>query len=186
MLGALWVSAQSVSRASRPPNNRKGNVTKRSDNRKAFLHGVFTTAMEGGIGYWSAATAYHWGTDGGVKVVSDLDGFYADIVPSADEGEWGVFDGDEDKKALHIDIDVIARGVTRFKEWMAGEKRNQLGGLVKPDAEKAWLRDPYAPTNRYWKQFLLSERTNGDDGDYDADVADAIVQLALFDEVVYG
>lgn len=163
---------------------------KRSDKRKAFLHGIFTTALEGGIGYWSAAEEYHWSKAGANAVTGpkmpedDLDGFYAVIVPNEDE--WGIWDGDEDTKSLRIDIDVIARGITRFKEWMAGEKRNELGGIIDPASDKRWRNTAYAPTNSYWKQFLLADRTNGDDGDYDADVADAIVQLGLFDEVVYG
>lgn len=33
---------------------------------------------------------------------------------------------------------------------------------------------------------LLASRTNGDDGDYDAGVADCVVQAGLFGEVVYG
>lgn len=45
-----------------------------------LLHGLFTTALEGGIGYWSAASSYHWsrGDD------DDLLGFYADIEDMED------------------------------------------------------------------------------------------------------
>jgi hypothetical protein len=56
-----------------------------SAERQQFLHDVFVTALEGGIGYWSVCTAYHWmvkGTDG----VPDLEGFYAEIE-SDDPGE---------------------------------------------------------------------------------------------------
>lgn len=38
----------------------------------------------------------------------------------------------------------------------------------------------------YGKQAQLANRTNGEDGDFDADIADQIVQLGLFGEVVYG
>lgn len=35
-------------------------------------------------------------------------------------------------------------------------------------------------------QLMLADRTNGEDGDIDADGADAVVQAGLFGEVVYG
>lgn len=38
----------------------------------------------------------------------------------------------------------------------------------------------------YVKQFWLADETNGEDGDYDADIADQIIQLAIFGKVVYG
>lgn len=38
----------------------------------------------------------------------------------------------------------------------------------------------------YWKQFKLSNRTNGEDGDYDADIADNVLQAGLFGKVIYG
>jgi hypothetical protein len=38
----------------------------------------------------------------------------------------------------------------------------------------------------YWSQFWEANRTNGDDGDYDAGIADCILQAGIFGEVVYG
>lgn len=35
-------------------------------------------------------------------------------------------------------------------------------------------------------QLRLADRTNGEDGDYDADVADAIVQAGIFGKLVFG
>ena len=54
------------------------------------LHSVFTTALEGGIGYWSRARSYHWATaDDSVLVVAgedDLLGFHAEIEESDEDG----------------------------------------------------------------------------------------------------
>ncbi len=64
-----------------------------------LLHALFTTALEGGIGYWSECEKYHWSTDGGDT--EDLRGFYAIIVEAGD--------GDGDVKRL-INRQVMAHG----------------------------------------------------------------------------
>lgn len=69
----------------------------KSDERKQFLIDVFTTALEGGIGYWSAAKSYHWSNTDGTE---DFDGFYSDIVDFEDEN-----------KKYRIDQAVIVKGV---------------------------------------------------------------------------
>lgn len=48
-----------------------------------LLADLFTTALEGGIGYWSSCSAYYWGDDG----VQDVLGFYADLIDDADDSE---------------------------------------------------------------------------------------------------
>ena len=144
----------------------------RTENRKQFQHNVFVTALEGGIGYWSACEEYHWGTDGGAKVVDDLEGFYAIIVP--EEDDWGVeeaYVAEEGKvqpitetQSLRIDIDVIERGSNMLVEKV-------LSGEF---------------TNLYLKQFVEAWLSDGESGDYDATGADLVVQLALFGEEVYA
>jgi hypothetical protein len=67
-----------------------------------------------------------------------------------------------DEKAFPVTMDTMARG------W---------GQYVK--------RVGKAPTG-YARQALLANRTNGDDGDFDADVADVVLQLGIFGEVVYA
>lgn len=138
----------------------------RSEVRKDFLHSMFVTAMEGGIGYWSQATAYKWSKpgDGFEGRVEDVDGFYAKIV--SDEG-WGI-DGIADDAELRIDIDVIARGVNLFCKQVAEGKLGDPGG------------------GDYFNELVKASRTNGRDGDYDAFGADCVVQLGLFGKVVYS
>lgn len=150
----------------------------RTKDRKQFLHSVFVTAVEGGINYWSECEEYHWHLDGTAPVginmpADDLDGFYAIISPPEAEGEWGVneaFVSEEGKEqaitetqSLRIDINVIERGA------------NMLVGKV--------LEGEF---NGYFKQFVEAWLSDGDNGDYDASVADIVVQLGLFGEEVYA
>jgi hypothetical protein len=154
--------------------------SRRTEARKVFLHGVFTTALEGGIGYWSAASAYHWmksdPRDEDGYSPADLDGFYATIQPAADDDTWGVFDTD-DSREMRIDMAVIARGVGMFKDYAMGK----IDGKGQPSTERKAV-----PLDHYWRQFLAADRTNGADGDYDSEVADIIVQFGLFGQHVYG
>ena len=70
--------------------------------RDQLLFDIFTTALEGGIGYWSQASAYHWQStdDAGSYNGDDVQGFYA-VVREYDE--------DTD---LRIDRAVVAKGYT--------------------------------------------------------------------------
>lgn len=175
---------------------------KRSEGRKQFFHGMFTTAMEGGIGYWSYAEEYHWSkktdwaTKGvptlGIRDENDLDNFYARVTNTEDD--WGVeaayqpgrengdvhpnFTGDSHMirivpdEVLTIDIDVIERGWELFMDAVL---------------EAAKAEDPEMPCSRtYFRQAIVAYLTDNEDGDYDADVADIVVQMGLFGEIVYA
>lgn len=116
---------------------------------------LFTTAMEGGINYWSWTAEYHWMCDDD-EAGADFDGFYAVIRDIEAE--------DEADERLRIDRDVIARGynhaITSHKDkvrWSSGQRPPYV---VTEESREAW--------------------------DFDADDADAIVQLGLFGEVRYG
>lgn len=125
------------------------------------LHAIFVTALEGGIGYWSTATSYKWSNEDGED---DLLGFHADIfeteeMPDEDEE-------DEEAAAIptrRIDAQVVARGLVALATAKKGPFRDLcirilLGGETADDA--------------------LCE--------CDAEAADAIVQMGLFGELVYG
>jgi hypothetical protein len=157
-----------------------------SPQRKQFLLDLFTTALEGGIGYWSECSKYHWHLDpiidkhGNQQIPDDIDGFYATIHPIED-GQWGVFDGgDEDSRPLTIDLTVMERGARLMNFYVQGVvdcqgKQVPLGEIQPPLDEKHY----------YW-QYVEAYCSNGDDGDYDAGVADMVVQFGLFGEVVYA
>lgn len=159
----------------------------RTEGRKRLLHLMFTTAIEGGIGYWSLTDGYHWFND--KTGTEDLDGFYATL--ESNEGDWGVENAyqphmanctmvyhgqpgwvEAGEQPLRLDIDVMERGVNLFIDKVIEATKSE---------------DPSAPFSRnYFRQFVVQWLTDAEDGDSDADVADCIVQLGLFGEQVYA
>lgn len=157
--------------------------------RQQFLFNVFVTALEGGIGYWSLASRYHIWKDG-EEGVEDLDNFQAIVHEITDdedeegvihkEDRWGILSGDYYRAfPMVIDAKVIEEGIELF-DWYVQGITDDRGNQVPLDGIKPFPRDHY-----FW-QFVQANITDGDDGDYDATVADCIVQLALLGEVRYG
>jgi hypothetical protein len=70
------------------------------------------------------------------------------------------------KEGVLVTLDTIAKGI----------------GVIERDS----VRFRFAHVGGYWGEFWKANRTNGENGDYDAGIADCIVQAALFGEVVYG
>lgn len=134
-------------------------MAKRSVEREVFLGDILATAVEGGINDWAAVTRWQWEDLG-------AENWVADIVDANAE------DGDEpDFEPVTINTDTIAHGIAVIKSW----KKDR-------DFQPNYFGDGGA----YWREFLKADRTNGDDGDYDAIIADWIVQAGIFGEIVYG
>jgi hypothetical protein len=158
------------------------DISKLSDKRKSFLHLMFTTAIEGGISYWAGCREYHWmkpefaGQSGYPAHCEDIDGFYATIVSPA--GEWGVFDEDDDRE-LRIDLGVMAAGVELFWKYCMGLIDSR--GKSVPMEARTWIAEDH-----YWRQWMVQNLTNGEEGDSDSIVASEIVQWGLFGASVYG
>jgi hypothetical protein len=143
------------------------NTTQTTERDSAYLS-IFITALEGGIGYWSACSRYHWTT--ATKEQNPLDhedvlGFYATIHDR--EGEW--FDElldevtkDEDQRSVRIDRAVIARGVGKF------------------------IKKDYRPDSYFGRAKVALQWSKWDDLDVDADIADVIVQLGIFEKEIFG
>ena len=130
--------------------------------RKQLCHGIFVTALEGGIGYWSSMDKYHWSKPGTEPDsfegrVDDIDGFYAVIVD------------DSDGLKHRIDAAVIDRGINRLADGEATFGGKTLNGEGRLHTLACALNGPLAA-----------------DVDYDADDADNIVQAGLFNDIVYG
>lgn len=142
--------------------------------RDNALHDIFVTALEGGIGYWSQAISYHWALEEDTTT-EDLRGFRAVIVDVEQECEQGdmpefaasrvrMSDGSYRWK-YEINSETISRGVIRFIAYI-----RSLRGV-----------------DTYWRQAAVDlDWGHWDDLDVDAEIADVIVQLALFDEIVFG
>ena len=119
--------------------------------KDAVLWGIFVTALEGGIGYWSEAISYNFSVPGSAGNEEDHLGFSAQIIEI----------DDPDQKTHRIDRKVILRGLTKALSADPG-----VADHIVSDARR--------------------EVVLGDGGYLDAEGADAIVQLGLFNELVYG
>lgn len=134
---------------------------KRTNERMDFLSCVIITAVEGGIGYWSQVSEYRWWSptlDGGSAV-------HADGIPNAYATihEFGDSDPDNrDLKVRDIGVEDISRAIGIMGK----------GGVT--GASDGWC-----------KRIMQASREN-DAGELDAGDYDAIVQVAMFGEVVYG
>lgn len=117
-----------------------------------FLHDLFVTALEGGIGYWSTCSRYRWAKPDGdpQNPVSDLVGFHAVIEETEDD----------DKPEHRIDRDLIIKGL-------------------------AGLKDALGEDSERYQRIKAAEKAR-DCGQLDAEDADVVVQVGLFNDIVYG
>jgi hypothetical protein len=77
--------------------------------REKALNTIFTTALEGGIGYWSACSVYRWSID-----VDGRQEEAIDFVAVIEDTE------DDEGKTYTIDKDVIRRGAQRLYRHLIG------------------------------------------------------------------
>ena len=96
-------------------------------------------------------------------------------------------DDEEDFTVKHeITADDVARGLRMVREYFNGERELYNGQW---DYHRA-LNPDWTPTkgstDSYLYQLILFDRTNGEDGDYDAGTADMVMQYAILGEVRYG
>lgn len=87
-----------------------------SNARNELLHAIFTTAIEGGVNYWSECRSYRWSVDG-TGNESDLIGFQAMLRDSETGKEW-----------LTVNRETISEGYrlasTTYKDrisWSSGD-----------------------------------------------------------------
>jgi hypothetical protein len=157
-----------------PANDWSCAMTTTNLYRHQFVLDIFTTALEGGIGYWSYALNYHWQADDGTD---DVMGFYADIiVPLSDLPEG-------DTPVTPVEVDLPLAGPTA-----CGKLRIDRSVILKGLRLGATTAEA---GNYYWqcgcgKPPLVLTDESCEDWDYDALDADAIVQYGLFGKVVFG
>lgn len=87
------------------------------------IFGVFVTALEGGIGYWSTCTTYKWDGMG--------NGYYAEVFDHEDM-DGGV------PKILRIDRDLILKGVKEAREKWVGDRMDYHARAIRLMAEGFW------------------------------------------------
>jgi hypothetical protein len=86
------------------PRDHTPVVPALSERDRAY-NGVFTTALEGGIGYWSTCSRYHWSVEGSEGRTEALD-FIAVIHDTVDAE-------DGHTPTYVIDRSVIAKGIRK-------------------------------------------------------------------------
>lgn len=134
----------------------------RSEKREQFLADIISTAVEGGIGYWSQCSHYQWvdysnsgNLFGPVGEKDPSKGTCATVhVLNADESGYV-------EEGLEITVETVARGLGLIKSPEFGVNSRMRGEILVADVEN-------------------------DAGMIDSDDADVIVQAGLFGEVIYG
>lgn len=146
---------------------------KRSAERQEFLADIITTAVEGGINYWSQVSDYRWQSPS--LGYSHPQRFPEGSTPERADASVTVWDyecdeGREDNPPRYdITVESIASALAKFRAPDAATT------LHLAERNVAIVRE--------------NDRTNGEPEttqDVDADVADWIVQVACFGEVIYG
>lgn len=97
----------------------------------------------------------------------------SDYDPDAGTVTVWELDGNDDgsDRPFVVTLDTIAKGIGVLKR----------DGKLPPEEQ----RFP-GVRQGYWLQFWLADRTNSEDGDYDAGIADAVLQAGIFDDLIYG
>lgn len=131
----------------------------RSAARKEFLNDIFVAAIEGGINYWASVSDYEH---------LDLDTFGADVRDNEDD----------DAPTYRVDAAVIARGVSRISTAKAP--------FYEPNKAPYTQCEKVKYLSEYVAKIVRDAGFENDASEIDADVADVVVQVGLFGEVVYG
>lgn len=105
---------------------------------------------------------------------------------------------DQGPSRHEIGPDDVARGLRMYREYLEGKREAfpgewgyaaqhalQLGRIQALDQFDSAVH-ARADADSYGWQTVKFDRTNGADGDYDANTADSVLQFAVFGHLVYG
>lgn len=144
------------------------DTTTKSPARIQFLTDVLTTAVEGGIGYWSRAEDYCWSVEDPAERGVTLHVSAEDIEPGDLTLPFGHSTGTDSWSGetipfytVRVGLPDIARGVGIVTRGEAGVASDYVGRIHGASIEN-------------------------DCGDMDALDADIVVQAAIFGKVIYG
>lgn len=138
----------------------------RTAEREEFLADVITSAIEGGTGYWAAVHAYRWeGLPAAERYavigVEDEEDEKIEALAAKLGRKPTLSEAIEARAVYKLTCETIARGIGRIAR---GEIR----------------------INTALAKTIYAANRESDAGEIDAEGADAIVQAALFGELVYG
>lgn len=132
-----------------------------------FLSHVLDTAVEGACSYWADVSASSTGDDAGSDGARDFDvGDYVNDPESGGEGERFTTSA-----SFLVSGDASQGGTLDLQGMADAIERIAHGEVEVPPAIRA---------------IILAAVQEGDPADIDAEAADCIVQVGLFDEIVYG
>jgi len=159
-------------------------TTERTPERQQFLVDILTTACEGGINYWCFLDSY--------DIWENPKAPTAELVLKKDP-QLRLFDMiaaehllPDDREELFGDVYWKNRANELGWEALPQEYCYTLNAdVIELGLQRAWQQQLDQPGS-YWGQLKIAWLTSGRDGDYDADLADQVVQLGLFDKGVYG
>jgi hypothetical protein len=141
--------------------------------REELYGDIITTAIEGGIGYWSETSQYQYVYDGEIRpcVSALVEGTTRATIHLIEDAT----DAHPVGAVCEITPDTIARafGVLR-------RAHVQSDGTVVNDRSESLY------TSQKWRQRMLGIYSAPEDADIDADDADMLVQLGLFTRVIFG
>lgn len=134
--------------------------------RETFLAELGATACEGGVNYWAYVDNYAWF----LPYLSDS----STCEPSPSGG--GAFEAtlsdkfENDFKPTKININTVATGINRIM-----------------NANLEELKSKYGLSSEFRTKLRKASNTNDDiDSWIDAGVADIVIQIGMFDEVIYA
>ena len=144
----------------------------RTEERKQFLMDLLTCGVEGGIGYWARI-------------------YDSERTPELDWVSITLVDHEDASQALELEPftgygeldDAVLKNDPRIEKFKFTVTLDDIEkALEKLIASPAEVK--IHPSNI--GQLIVANATNGEDGDFDADSGDWLVQIACFGEVVYG
>jgi hypothetical protein len=134
-----------------------------------FLSEVLEKAAEGGSSFWADVSTRHTGDDAGPDGARDFD--VSDYIGD-DEEEGDEADGHSYTAASFLASNDHTQGGTLDLEGIADAIERIVGGEVEV---------PLAI-----REIIIAAVQEDDASDIDAEAADCIVQVGLFDEIVYS
>lgn len=151
-------------------------MTTRTKERKQALGDILCTGL-----------SYSW------FMVEELDIGEVTATIRTDPDEEGTYD-----KVHHVTADDVARGLRMYREWLEGTREGYPGewkhsaedavrvGRIKDVSEFVPGEHNQAAPGAYGWQTVEFDRTNGEDGDMDANTADSVMQFAILGYAIYG
>lgn len=134
----------------------------------AFLSHVLETAVEGACSYWADVNAESTGNAAGIDDVRDFDvSDYVDEDATDDDKDGLVYTA----ASFVVSKDPTQGGTLDLQGIADAIERVASGEVEVPPAIR---------------EIILAAVRDGDASDIDAEAADCIVQVGLFDEIVYG